>query len=232
MKKYFISFCIIGMLFGTYTWVQSESNLMRLVALGDSITYGTGDPEKKGYIHRLPFLLEENIKIFNYAVPKYTAEDVLAQLDDKEKLQQIREADRLILFIGTNDLRKSTTYQFQPLNLKGLHKGKTIYLKNLQQILKIMRKENSTAPIFVLGLFHPYKQYDNEKEIQKVIEEWNSGIEEIVGGFKHTHFVPTVDLFFEKRKKDYFADSLHPNPKGYMLITKRLADRMVDSSSK
>lgn len=235
MKKYFIATCIFGMLLGTYTWVQSADNTLRIVALGDSITYGTGDPEKKGYIHRLQSLLveEKNVhaRIYNYAVPKYTTEDILAQLNDKEKLQQIRKADRLILFVGTNDLRRSASYQFQQLNLKEIHNGKKVYLKNLQHILEIVRMENNDAPIYVLGLFHPYVQYENEKEIQLMIEDWNNDIEDTIGSFKRTHFVPTIDLFLEKRKADYFSDSLHPNPKGYKLIADRLVNVIMESDT-
>lgn len=54
MKNYFFLFCIILILFGTYSGVRGSSastKVINLVALGDSITHGVGDPEKKG-VHR------------------------------------------------------------------------------------------------------------------------------------------------------------------------------------
>lgn len=34
-------------------------------------------------------------------------------------------------------------------------------------------------------------------------------------------FIPTNDLFENKKKKEYFSDKIHPNEKGYQLITNR-----------
>ena len=50
MKNKMILFCFILLLVSTYTYIQSSSASLKeinLVALGDSITHGTGDPSGK-----------------------------------------------------------------------------------------------------------------------------------------------------------------------------------------
>lgn len=236
MKKYLITICILGLLFGTYSFVHSASKTLRIVALGDSITYGTGDPDKKGYIYRTKLQLQNlndvHVKMENFAIPKYTTENILEQLRDEEILKQIRKADRLILFIGTNDFRKSASYHFQKLKMDDIHEGKKIYLHNLKRILGILRDENVNVPIMVIGLFQAYVEYDNHREIQKVIEDWNMGIVKTISGFNLIYFVPTMDLFLGKNKEDYFSDSLHPNPNGYQLIADRLVEEIIHLEGK
>ncbi|MDR7077022.1 lysophospholipase L1-like esterase [Neobacillus niacini] len=238
MKNYFFLFCIIFILFGTYTSIQGSSartEVINLVALGDSITHGTGDPAKKGYIEGVKVNLEKvmntPIQVSNFAVPRYTTEKILEQQLDKKINKQLKKADYIILYVGTNDFRKSADYQFSPLNRNKINRGKVSFTTNLYKILENVRKENSAAPIFVLGLYQPYVEYKNHPEVQKIIEEWNVEIVKVTGEFSQTTFVPTLDLFQNKPKEMYFSDSLHPNPAGYQLIADRLYEKVLKESS-
>lgn len=231
MKNFILFLMVIGILFGTFTWVYSARKAINFVAFGDSITYGTGDPSKQGYVERVKVNLEKKwsstINVSNFAIPKYTTNNVLEQMRDKKIMKQIESADYLMLYIGTNDFRKSASYQFQHLNKNDLNYGKAIFSKNFKQILEIMRSSNSSAPIMVLGLFQPYVEYQNNEEIQMVIEEWNNEMVRVISDFEHAYFVPTLALFQGKPKKKYFADSLHPNANGYIAIANRLEEEIV-----
>lgn len=238
MKNYIFLFCIILILFGTYTSIHGSSastKVVNLVALGDSITHGIGDPAKKGYIEGVKVKLEEKhktvVKVSNFAIPRYPSEKILEQLQDKKITAQIRKADYIILYIGTNDFRKSANYQFNPLDVKQINKGKVTYTTNLYKIIGNIKKYNSFAPIFVLGLYQPYVEYSNQKEILNMIKQWNDEIVKVAGNFDHTYFVPTLDLFQDKPKSLYFSDALHPNPAGYQLIAGRLSEKVLKEPS-
>ncbi|MFP7299245.1 GDSL-type esterase/lipase family protein [Neobacillus niacini] len=238
MKNYIFLFCVILILFGTYTSIHGSSASTRgvnLVALGDSITHGVGDPAKKGYIEGVKEKLEEvhktSIKVNNYAIPRYSTEKVIRQLQDKNINAQIKKASYIILYIGTNDFRKSANYQFDPLDAKRINVGKGKFLTNLNFILESIRKENSAAPIFVLGLYQPYVEYSNTKEILSTIKDWNAGIVKAAENFERIEYVATLDLFQDKPKSTYFSDSLHPNPAGYKLIANRLSEKVLKESS-
>lgn len=167
----------------------------------------------------------------NYAIPKYTSDDILEQLQDEEILEQLNKATYMVLYIGTNDFRKSTDHKFNPLNKKMLITERLTFSNNMHKVLKIMKRENPTAPIFVLGLFHPYVEFQNQQEILSLIEQWNSEIIDIINNFERTLYVPTLDLFKDKPKKLYFSDSLHPNPAGYQLIADRLFSHLESTIS-
>lgn len=233
MKKYFFLFCTMLILYGMYPLFHASTAStkgMNLTVLGDSITYGTGDPSKKGYVERVKGKLEERkrvpVRVSNFGVPKYTTEKILGQLGDRKITKQLQKADYVILYIGTNDFRKSAGYQFKQPNVKKVREGKQIFSENLHEILHNIRKKNSSAPIIVLGLYHPYVEYQNHQEILELIEQWNSEIVDVVDEFERTSFVPILDLFKNKPKKRYFSDSIHPNPAGYQLIADRLFKKL------
>jgi lysophospholipase L1-like esterase len=224
MKKILVLLLLFTMNLGC----TSSSKDINLVAIGDSLTYGTGDPEKKGYIERVRVGLEEEegvpVHLVNYAVPGYTTANLLKQLKNRKMRQQIKRANAIILYIGTNDFRKSAQYVFQPLDFKKMNEGEAKFSSNLHQILKKIRAENSRAPILVLGLYHPYVEFSNEREIREVVEGWNAEIAAVAQDFDETYFVSTLDLFEDKAKQQYFSDSLHPNAAGYELIAERVLD--------
>ncbi|MEH7011685.1 GDSL-type esterase/lipase family protein [Neobacillus niacini] len=234
MKNYLFLFCVILILLGTYTGISGSSaspKVINLVALGDSITHGIGDPTKKGYIEILKVKLEEKrnnpVQVSNFAIPRYTTDKILEQLHDEKIKMEIKKANYIILYIGTNDFRKGANHQFNPLNVKRINEGKVRFISNLHKILENVRKDNSAAPIFVLGLYQPYVEYPNHQEILSIIKHWNNEIVNVAGDFDQTYFVPTLDLFQNKTKSNYFSDSLHPNPAGYQLIADRLSEQVL-----
>lgn len=238
MKNFIFLLCIILILFGTYTGIRGSSastKAINLVALGDSITHGVGDPEKKGYIKGVKAKLEEKqnspVQVSNFAIPRYTTDKVIEQLQDKKINAQIKKANYIILYIGTNDFRKSANFQFNPLDVKGINEGKVKFTTNLYKILEHLRIENSAALIFVIGLYQPYVEYPNQQEILSMIEHWNDEILNVAGNFERTYFVPTLDLFQNKPKSTYFSDSLHPNPAGYQLIADRVSGKVLKELS-
>ncbi|MDF2857675.1 MAG: hypothetical protein K0Q87_3526 [Neobacillus sp.] len=229
MKNKIMIFNLIFVLLGTYTNIQvssASSKEINLVALGDSITHGTGDPSRQGYLERVRRKVEEKtgipVQVSNHAIPKYTTDNLLKQLNDQKILHDLQKATYLVLYVGTNDFRKSAEHKFDPLKVQRLNSGRLAFSSNLHKILKIMKKENPTAPIFVLGLYHPYGEYRNQQEILLEINRWNTTIIDVINVYDRTSFVPTLDLFIDQPKKRYFSDSLHPNPSGFSLIANRL----------
>ncbi|MCM3693768.1 GDSL-type esterase/lipase family protein [Neobacillus niacini] len=238
MKNIIFLLCMILILFGTYTGIRGSSastKVINLVALGDSITHGVGDPTNEGYIEGVKEKLEEvhktPIKVSNFAIPRYSTDKVLEQLQDKKINAQIKKGKYIILYIGTNDFRKSANYQFNPLDVKRINDGKVRFTTNLTKILESIRKNNSAAPIFVLGLYQPYVEYANREEILSTIKDWNDEIVKVADHFDQTYFVATLDLFQEKPKSTYFSDSLHPNPAGYQLIAERVSETVLKELS-
>lgn len=209
---------------------SSAGRALQIVAFGDSITYGTGDPLKKGYVGRVEERLEtidQTVRMKNFGVPKFTSNDILQLLQQRKILRRVRQANYIILYIGTNDFRQSAQYVFNPLPKENLSKGKNFFLVRFNQIIELLRQHNQHAPIIVLGLYHPYIEYENETEIFKTIEGWNQSLRKAAQAFQQTYFVPTADLFLNDEEKHLFSDSLHLNAQGYELLSERVFQKLI-----
>ncbi|KON86343.1 hypothetical protein AF332_05585 [Sporosarcina globispora] len=198
-----------------------------IAAFGDSLTYGFGDESKEGYIGRLQSKLDQtypnkNYSMINHGVYGYKSSDVLKQMLKPKVAQDIRNADMFIVYIGTNDLLKSNGGDLYPLHHEKLVEAKDIYEDKLNGILETLETANSDAPIILLGLYNPYPDGD---QIEKYIDHWNESIRKKAAEDKNITYISTNELFKGKNKKQYFADSLHPNGKGYELI----ADKIIES---
>lgn len=195
-----------------------------MVTLGDSLTYGVGDKSGEGYVDNLEKLIQEekdaNVKVKNYGIPGQESDGVVKQVKLTNIQKDIRNADYIILFIGTNDLIQSNGGDLKGINEEKIKEGAVKYEKNVKEILKSIRQENKDVPVLFLGL---YNSYPDSAEHEDIIVEWNENSQKMVDDFEPIKFISTNDLFKEK-SKEYFSDSLHPNEKGYDLITEKIID--------
>lgn len=195
-----------------------------MVALGDSLTYGVGDKTGHGYAENLEEVLnKENdvpLKVYNYGIPGQQTDGLLQQLRETDVKKTLANAEYFTIFIGTNDLVKSNGGDLNPLYEDRITRGEEDYRNNLHHILSIIQEENPQAPVLFLGLYNPYP---DSKEIEAVITEWNELSRKIVSQYPNVKFIATDGLLKEK-STDYFSDELHPNSKGYELITKKIIE--------
>ncbi|WP_010194266.1 DUF459 domain-containing protein [Bacillus sp. m3-13] len=203
---------------------NSDQSPKTMFTLGDSLTYGVGDKSGEGYVENLEKLIQDekgaNVKVKNYGIPGQESDGVVKQVKLTNIQKDIRNADYIILFIGTNDLIQSNGGDLKGINEKVIKEGALEYEKNVKEILKTIRQENKDVPILFLGL---YNSYPDSTEHEDIIIEWNENSQKMVDEFNRIKFISTNDLFKEK-SKEYFSDSLHPNEKGYDLITKKIID--------
>ncbi|MBM7553599.1 GDSL-type esterase/lipase family protein [Thalassobacillus pellis] len=194
-----------------------------LVALGDSLTYGVGEAGH-GYVDDLQHSFSKNhpgrLVVHNYGIPGQQSDGLLLQLQKKQVQKSIADADYIIIFIGTNDLLKHNGNDLHPIYEKKIQNGKADYTKNVKKILTFIRKENPDAPVLYLGLYNPLP--DNQK-IGGIVKKWNDTSKNVISEYPRTKFIATDEIFKEK-SGEFFSDALHPNKRGYQLITKKIIE--------
>lgn len=210
----------------TVTKKAENSKGLTIVALGDSLTRGTGDETGKGYVgdllDEIKGKTKRPVQLTNLGINGQQSEGLRKQVMQTEVQRQIQKADIILLTIGGNDLFRGGQglMDFQGRSLTTIENK---YLNNLKYIFGQIRKVNSTANVFFIGLYNPFIEFDQGKEMSKVIRHWNYDSAEISAAYPKIIFVPTFDLF-ELKVNDYlYSDKFHPNTKGYRLIAERVA---------
>ncbi len=209
--------------------VENKKGLT-ILALGDSLTRGTGDETGKGYVGVLMDEIKEKTKrpvqLTNLGINGQRSDQLRKQIGEKEVQRQIQKADMVLVTIGGNDLFRGGQglVDFQAGNIATIEKK---YLDNLKFIFEQIRKSNSKANVFFIGLYNPFIELNQGKEMSKVVRHWNYDSAEVSAAFPKIVFVPTFDLF-ELKVNDYlYSDKFHPNSKGYRLIAERVASLLT-----
>jgi lysophospholipase L1-like esterase len=197
-----------------------------VVALGDSLTRGTGDDSGKGYIGYLVEELEvkskEKITLHNYGIKGYRSQQLLTQVKQGEIQRQIKNADYILITIGGNDLfQGGQTYM--DMDTEKLTQIRQDYLKNLQSVLTELRSVNEKAVIFQIGLYNPFIDLNDAELTTKIVREWNHETSKLLDLDEKTIYVPTFDLFQISVNDYLYTDKFHPNAEGYRLIAERVA---------
>ncbi|WML31623.1 SGNH/GDSL hydrolase family protein [Neobacillus sp. OS1-32] len=203
---------------------------LTIVALGDSLTRGTGDETGKGYVGDLVDEIKQKTKrpvqLTNLGINGQRSDQLKKQVQQMEVQRQLEKADVILLTIGGNDLFRGGQglIDFQSGDIAAIEKK---YLNNLKFIFQQIRKNNDHANVFFIGLYNPFSEMDQGKEMSKVIRHWNYDSAEVSAAFPKIVFVPTFDLF-ELKVNDYlYSDKFHPNTKGYWLIAERVASLLT-----
>ncbi|MFC4101494.1 GDSL-type esterase/lipase family protein [Paenibacillus xanthanilyticus] len=204
-----------------------DDGKFRVVALGDSLTRGAGDPDGKGYVGYMADELktkaaEQDILVQNYGIDGLRTPELAASLTKPAVRAELKAADVIVVSIGGNDLFRSgeTLGNLDPANISTLQEA---YVDDLGGVLKELRTLNASAELFLIGLYNPFIARENTETTTKIVRDWNYRAAETAAAYPNTVLVPTLDLF-QLKMQDYLAlDQFHPNAEGYKLIGERVA---------
>ncbi|MCA1055391.1 GDSL-type esterase/lipase family protein [Rossellomorea aquimaris] len=228
--KMMITIMIIALIpvmyFNFFAEESKSQSQKRVIALGDSLTYGYGDKEDEGYIGRLEQKVneketEESYRFQNLGIPGQKSSGLQKQLLKPSVAEDLTEADLFIVNIGTNDLIKSNGGDLVPLHHDKIMEAKKEYVDHFNFILDTLEATNEDADILVIGLYNPYPDRDSD-EIEAYVDDWNQTIMNEVKKHGNVKYVSTNPLFKGKKKESVFHDSLHPNGKGYEIMAKQI----------
>jgi lysophospholipase L1-like esterase len=203
---------------------------MHIVAIGDSLTRGTGDETGKGYVGVLMDEIKEktkqDVQLTNLGISGQRSDQLKEQIQQTEVNRQIQTADMILVTMGGNDLFKGGQglLEFKEEDIAEIEKK---FLDNMNFIFQQIRTSNPKANVFFIGLYNPFSDLEQGKEMSKVVRHWNYQGAELSAAFPNIVFVPTFDLF-ELKVNDYlYTDKFHPNTKGYRLIAERVASLLT-----
>lgn len=230
------------------TGLEMKSNIpasffpqdLHIVAAGDSLTQGVGDSsDSGGYIPYLAEMLEQensikNANFENFGVRGNRADQLLSRLESEKLQSSIKEADLIILTIGGNDLMKVVKENISNLKINLFRSEQELFQDSLKEIFSKIREQNPNAPIILIGLYNPfYYWFADVKEMNYIVDEWNTKSRLTVENDKNAFLVDIHDIFLNNEEDLLYTDYFHPNDRGYELIADRvyelLDQEIIDS---
>lgn len=197
----FASFIFYNKVFDDSTCGIKASAGDNFVFLGDSITYYYPIEE-----------LYDNLPVINSGVSGYTTVDILDNIDD---MVSIYNPTKVILLIGTNDIKQGRDNKEIANNIKKI-------------VNKILEKRPNTK-IYIESVY-PINDTDDEKinhdsvstRTNKTIKDLNKKIKKYCKDNNYTY----INMYDELTDKDgnldlkYTKEGLHISDTGYLKITK------------
>jgi lysophospholipase L1-like esterase len=193
----------------------------RVVALGDSITEGVGDPSGGGFAARVCQALRRRgrtVLCTNLGVSGAETDDVLAAARQPEARRQLAAADAVLVSAGGNDLTRALRSPEDDLAAGALQEARS----NLTTLVREVRAANPRASIRLLGLYNPFEVEPGQAPRARAqLLAWNVAIDEVTHPYDDVLAVPVADLF-AGRPDRLAGDHFHPGSRGHTAIAERV----------
>ncbi len=214
---------------------MSKAKFINILVFGDSVTWGFGDSEKRGWVDRLKGFFHSNkyirrlvfYTVYNLGIGGDTTELLLERFKNEmearaEENIKDRKEDVIIFDIGINDSIFLNSKDNPGVNLEN-------FQKNLRELINQAKKftkkiifiglskvdESKTAPI-------PWDKawyWTNENII-----EYDSVIRSVCQK-NNLMYLNMLDLL----SKEDLSDGLHPNSQGHQKMFERVRDFLLEN---
>jgi lysophospholipase L1-like esterase len=210
--------------------VAATPTRYRIVALGDSISAGTGDARAGGYPGRLTRMLHERgreASLVNLAVPGAESGDVLARAGEPDIRAQIAAANLILVSAGGNDLSHSVRPELGVIPVE-TEVAAARARENLKALVARLRQINPDAPIRLVGIYNPFEvEAADAPAARAQLLSWNDLIEEAAASARGVLAIPVADLFVGRPDR-LAGDHYHPGARGHELIAERVLQTLPE----
>lgn len=212
------------------------SNEINLVAIGDSLTAGSGDEtENGGYVGILDETINDHKKIVdftNHGKPGNRSSQLIERLEENYIQKSIKQAHIVLITIGANDIMHVFKNNFTDLSTIDPFTSEQIrYEQRLETIFSMIQEINEDTEVYLIGFYNPFKAYFSDiEELDYIVDSWNTIGESVANQFDNGHFIPMIDIFDDVNDIYLADDNFHPNHFGYQLMAERILQSVINES--
>ena len=200
---------------------------LRVVTVGDSLAYGTGDEERKGIAGRLRAELQarglSSAETVNLGVSGAVTADLLARLRHERTRSALSDADAIVLSIGANDLFRTPGAREETLH-DPLAVAERI-LTRVEECVTQLHRINPHARILILGAYNPVPNHQYKTLINQYVGAWDDVLAARFEADRLVSVVKMSDLVTPQRLSRF--DHFHPGGAAYEAAAKRIAAMLL-----
>lgn len=202
---------------------------IRIVAIGDSLAYGTGDESGKGISGWLEDELRArgvpDVDAVNLGVNGAQTSDLAARMRVDRVRSAIASADVIILSIGANDL-----FRNQRGREETLRDPIGVASRILERVVKIVGDLRAIAPnahILILGGYNPVPKHTMAALINQYLDIWDATLADRFKNDPRITVVQMDDIVTPQRLSRF--DGFHPGRTAYEEAAKRIAKILTEA---
>lgn len=173
---------------------------IQLVAVGDSLTQGVGDSQTAGgfvplVAHTLAHNAPVQVSTVNAGEAGDTTARILTRINRNSQLQRhLRQANIITVTAGGNDALGAISAARKELSQANaehlIAPAAATYTQHLRALLERIRQLNSTAPVFVLGVYNPfYVELATNPVLNTGVTTWNQAIRRVTRQQRNMYYV-------------------------------------------
>lgn len=180
---------------------EIKNKPISIVALGDSLTQGVGDPTNSGgYVSRIKNKLTNSgykkVTTYNYGIAGQRSDQINNRIDNNtnDLSNKLNKANLITVTVGGNDLlqdlQKNALVSSHNAFVKNMNQEVNNYKYKLDSLLKNIRKHNEKAPVYVFGIYNPiYVYFANVSVINEYVDKVNNMMQDEISNNYKMHFV-------------------------------------------
>lgn len=196
------------------------------VALGDSLTVGVGSHFHPGFVPRYQRMIEEHLKrrvfVQMYARPGATTGDILTFMANPQVIYDLNRATIITLSAGGNDLIQAAESYLKTKEKKVLQEALQTAKKNVAAIMKEIKElKAKTGTPYMIRILDLYNPMPKVAIVDKWVRLFNSHLRK--GCAQGNLAVTNLYRAFKGKEEALLSiDKIHPNQKGYQVISEEL----------
>jgi lysophospholipase L1-like esterase len=206
--------------------------LFLYTAVGDSLTFGTGAPENKGFsflVHDTLNEVRSAVVCRNYGVVGATTEDTLERVRTDAALREdVAKADLITVTAGGNDLIQAAMRMYIEGVARSMKPPMRRFALAYEALIEELTALNGTmerdARMIVTDCYNPFPQV---KDAVLWIRFVNRCIHRTAAKYKGNVVVArTYDAFYGQETKLISEDGVHPNEEGHALLASAVKEAL------
>lgn len=185
-----------------------------ILAVGDSLTYGSRDEYRRDYPFYLSQMLSEHFGQDWVAIAEGKPGETSSELATRiyKVVRSYPECFEVVVLVGTNDAKDDIAHP------------PAVYKENIEHILRVCRACKKKVYLCTIPDMVGFGAPDYSVRSQQRIKEYNAVLEELAQ--KYQNVVKLVDL--RGIPEEYYADGVHFNSMGYREVARRVMRAILE----